>query len=146
MACVLVTCAIGVSACVAPSTPSDDARVAAPYTVPDDATIVRVAFTDVTTEHCLGSYLLDKGAVQTTPCDTPGASTIVAVTTFGDHSPGGTPDEVGISRAAADVCAPEAEAWLDAHGLPSSTPQVHVMPDEWDGAGTPLICAVWTGP
>ncbi|NKY11642.1 hypothetical protein [Cellulomonas hominis] len=141
-----MTCAIGVSACGSPSAPPADAAPdAAPYTVADDATIIRVAFADVTTEHCLGSYLLDDGAVQTTSCGTPGASTVVAVTTFGDHAPGGTPDEVGISHAAADACAPEARAWLDARGLPSSTPQLHVMPEEWDGTGTPLVCAVWTG-
>ena len=109
-----------------------------------DVDLVPLDFAEVTTEHCVGHYLLSAdGRVQTVDCARPGAAEVVAVTRFGEAAEGvdGT-EPVAVDRAAGEVCGP----LIAGAGGPELALQLHMYPLSWQGPETPLVCAVQVPP
>ncbi|MDR2723346.1 MAG: septum formation family protein [Cellulomonadaceae bacterium] len=104
-----------------------------------------VPFDEITTDHCLGSYLLDDGMLQTIDCDIPQAATIVTVTTFGSEAPDKDADLETKARALGRVCDSLIDAWYAENGNGRGKVGWTLFPeqaDAWKGADTPVVCAI----
>jgi hypothetical protein len=138
VACALAACATMVSGCSSEKPASGTEN---PWRV--SGTITLAPFSEITTETCLGDYLLLDKQVQITDCATPGAMQVVGVTSFGDAAPADSPTDLDIAAMAEKVCAPLIGDWTQSQLSVTTHPfSIFSYPDEWSGPSTPLICAV----
>lgn len=137
----LTVAALSLSACSADA----ESGHSSPVGVTDASLLDPVDFDEVTTDDCLGGTSAIEGRAPVAPCDTDGAVPVESVVMLGNDAPDARPtDEAIVAGYATAACGDAVESYAERHSIPTEgLLRIAVVSDiEWQGADTPVVCAV----